>query len=140
MTALLKNVLKGCFSVIAFVGSPHYNMIRDYWTPPPDGINFTQASTIPRRLVNETDEMLIEKQAIFDVLLGTRIWADKYVKNPFPYIDTDITKFSKEQFDHYKKTFYINMRKYTNFKDKMYEKFQYEKIESENKVKNLTDK
>ena len=83
IASMLKNILKGCFSVLAFVGSPHYNMIRDYWTPPPDGINFTQATTIPNRIANETDEMLIEKQAIFDVLLQTRIWADKYIRIAF---------------------------------------------------------
>jgi len=139
MTALLKNILKGCFSVLAFVGAPHYNMIRDYWTPPPNGINFTQASTIPNRIPNETDEVLIEKQAIFDVLLQTRIWADKYITNPFPYLEPDITKISKEQLDYYKKTFYINMKKYENFKDKIYQQFKTSKIEG-NKVKQLTEK
>ena len=55
-------------------------------------MNYTQATTIPARILNETDEMLIEKQAIIDVLLDTRCWGEKYVTNPFPYIEENITK------------------------------------------------
>ena len=56
--------------------------------------------------------MLIEKQAIFEVLLDTRTWGDKYITNPFPYIEKDITKISADDLKHFKKTFYVNLRKY----------------------------
>ena len=56
--------------------------------------------------------MLIEKQAIFDVLLDTRVWGDKYITNPFPYIEQDITKIEEKDLKHFKKHFYINLRKY----------------------------
>lgn len=56
--------------------------------------------------------MLIEKQAILDVLLDTRLWGEKYITNPFPYIEKDITKISEENLKHYKKHFYINLKKY----------------------------
>ena len=56
--------------------------------------------------------MLIEKQAIMDVLLDTRVWGQKYITNPFPYIDKDITKIGDEDLRHFKKHFYINLRKY----------------------------
>lgn len=61
MTAVLKEVMKASNSCIAFVGHPHFTPIQKYWVPPPQGINMTQATTIPERIENETNEMLIEK-------------------------------------------------------------------------------
>ena len=75
-------------------------------------MNFSQATKIPKRIANETNEMLIEKQAILDVLLDTRLWGDKYITNPFPYIESDITKIPADDLKHFKKHFYINLRKY----------------------------
>ena len=68
--------------------------------------------TIPKRIVNETDEMLIEKQALLDVLLDTRAWGEKYVTNPFPYIEEDITKIPEADLKHFKQHFFINLKKY----------------------------
>ena len=56
--------------------------------------------------------MLIEKQAIFEVLLDSWVWGEKYISNPFPYINEDITKFKEDDLKYYKKTFYINLKKY----------------------------
>jgi hypothetical protein len=56
--------------------------------------------------------MLIEKQAILDVLLDTRIWGEKYINNPFPYIEKDLTKISEKDLRHFKQHFYVNLRKY----------------------------
>lgn len=137
MAAMLKNVLKACYSVVAIVGAPHFLPIQKYWIPPPTGINYTTATTIPKRIRNETDQDLIEKQAIFDVLLGTRVWADKYITNPFPYIEQDITKIELEDLDGYKKTFFINLKKYEAFRDKILENINKKKLE--NKTDN-TDK
>ena len=86
--------------------------MQNYWQPPPYGVNFTQATRIPKRIENETDEMLIEKQAIFEVLLDTRVWGDKYITNPFSYIEKDITAMKPEDLKHFKKHFYIQLRKY----------------------------
>ena len=63
--------MKACYSAVLMVGTPHFLPIQRYWEPPPHGVNFTQATKIPKRQLNETDEMLIEKQAIFDVLLDS---------------------------------------------------------------------
>lgn len=144
MAAMLKNVLKACFSVLAFVGSPHFTPIQKYWIPPPDGINFTTACTIPKRILNETDEDLIEKQAIFDVMLNTRVWADKYVTNPFPYIESDITKIPKEDLELMKRTFFLNLKKYEAFRDKIMENSKRRKLEKGEqnevpKIEKLTD-
>lgn len=142
MTAMLKDVLKACYSVLAFVGHPHLVPIQKYWTPPPQGVNYKLATTIPKRILNETDEDLIEKQAIFDVMLETRIWADKYITNPFPYIEEDITKIPQGDLEQFKKTFYINLKKYEAFKDKIIENAKNRKLESKEKsrkIERLTD-
>jgi len=144
MAAMLKNILKACYSVLAFVGSPHFVPIQKYWIPPPEGINYTTATTIPKRIMNETDEDLIEKQAIFDVMLNTRAWADKYVINPFPYIEEDVTKIEKADMEYFKKTFFVNLKKYEAFRDKILENCKQKKLASEGakeipKIDRLTD-
>lgn len=137
MAALLKNVLKACYSVLGFVGHPHLLPIQKYWIPPPEGINFTTASTVPKRIMNETDEDLIEKQAIFDMMLNTRIWSEKYVTNPFPYIEEDITKIPSADLDNMKKTFYINLKKYELFRDKITENAKQRRLENVNRTQRL---
>jgi len=62
---------------------------------------------------------LIEKQAIMDVLLDTRAWGEKYVTNPFPYIEQDLTKIKAEDLKTYKQHFFINLKKYQAFRDKI---------------------
>ena len=44
--------------------------------------------------------------------MDTRLWGDKYVTNPFPYIERDITKIGADDLKHFKKHFYVNLRKY----------------------------
>lgn len=63
--------------------------------------------------------MLIEKQAILDVLMDTRLWGEKYITNPFPYIEEDITKITPETLKAYKQHFFINLKKYQAFRDKI---------------------
>ncbi len=53
------------------------------------------------------------------MLLDTRIWGEKYITNPFPYIEKDLTKIKEEDLKHFKKHFYINLRKYQAFRDKI---------------------
>lgn len=112
MTALLKNVMQAANSALVFVGNPHFAPIQKYWIPPPIGVNYSQATKIPKRQPNETNEMLIEKQAIFEVLLDSRVWGEKYIINPFPYIEEDISKIKPDDLKHYKKHFFINLKKY----------------------------
>jgi hypothetical protein len=134
MAAMLKDILKACYSVLVFVGHPHFIPIQKYWTPPPEGVNFTLATTIPKRILNETDDDLIEKQAIFEVLLNTRIWADRYITNPFPYIEKDITKIPKEDLESFKKTFFINLKKYEAFRDRILENIKQKRIDEGRKL------
>ena len=77
--------------------------------------------------------MLIEKQAILDVLLDTRVWGEKYITNPFPYIEKDITKIKEDDLKHFKKHFYINLRKYQAFRDKIVWPEAYQMIEEMDK-------
>lgn len=129
MTALLRTTMQAANTCCAFVGTPHWVPMQNYWQPPPLGVNYTQAVTIPKRIINETDEMLIEKQALLDVLLDTRVWGEKYVTNPFPYIEEDITKIAESDLKHFKQHFFINLKKYQAFRDKICHPEAYKQIE-----------
>jgi hypothetical protein len=63
------------------------------------------------------------------VLLDTRVWGEKYITNPFPYIEKDFTKISEQNLKHYKKHFYINLKKYQAFRDKIVHPEAYMMIE-----------
>ena len=94
IAALLKRVLQAASSVLAVVANPHFVPVQHYWQPPPGGVNFTQATKVPPRIPGETPEMLVEKQALFEVLLDSRLWGEKYVVNVFPYLAADPTSIS----------------------------------------------
>jgi hypothetical protein len=64
------------------------------------------------RIKGETDEMLIEKQALFDLLLDTKLWSAKYLTNPFPYLRESITDFSETDLKYYKTHFFNSIKKY----------------------------
>lgn len=91
MTGLLKSVFQAAEVVNAYVGIPHLQPIKHYWVDPPLGINYSEATRIPPRRPGETDENLIEKHALLDVLLETHTWAEPYLSNPFPYVIGDLT-------------------------------------------------
>lgn len=73
--------------------------------------------------------MLIEKQAIIEVLLDSRLWGEKYIVNPFPYIEKDITKISEQDLKAFKKHFYISLKKYQAFRDRIVAPEAYQMIE-----------
>jgi len=70
MTALIKNIMKDCNSLLVFVNSVHYKMINEYWIPQDkSGISLKKATEVPPRLLSEKDDELIEKHAIMDVTI-----------------------------------------------------------------------
>ena len=48
LTALMREVMKACYSAVVMVGTPHFMPMQRYWEPPPYGVNFTQATKIPK--------------------------------------------------------------------------------------------
>ena len=80
----------------------------------------TEATRIPDGFPGETEEDLIEKQAIMDVLLETRVWSKNYLSNPFPYLIEDITKVEKTDLERYKQLFLKHYKKYSEFKNRQY--------------------
>jgi hypothetical protein len=114
--------------------------MQKYWVPPVEGTNFRAACTIPKRILNERDEDLIEKQAIFEVMLNTRLWSDKYITNPFPYIEPDISQIQEDDLNIFKKTFFINHKKYEAYRDKIIESTKIRKVENNSvEVTKLSD-
>jgi formylmethanofuran:tetrahydromethanopterin formyltransferase len=73
----------------------------------------SEATRIPDGFPGETVEDLIEKQAIMDVLLESRVWSRNYLSNPFPYIFEDITKIDKQDLEKYKLLFQKHYKKYS---------------------------
>ena len=53
------------------------------------------------------------------MLLDTRAWGEKYVTNPFPYIDENLPKINPKDLKHFKQHFFINLKKYQAFRDKI---------------------
>lgn len=47
MTALLKESFQAATQMVCAVGIEHYRPIQEYWVGPPQGVNLTQATTIP---------------------------------------------------------------------------------------------
>lgn len=82
---------------------PHISPIEHYWLPPPEGINMTEATRINR--LEESDTNKIEKQALLDVLMGTRLWSQDFVNNPFVYVVEDVTKIKGDDLSAMKKCF-----------------------------------
>ncbi len=105
MTALLKESFQSSISMVSFIGTHHVNPIKSYWVPAPNGINFTEATRIPDRKPEETDEDLIEKHALLDSLLEKKPWGESYINNPFPYLTRDITKVPETTLKNWLKCF-----------------------------------
>ena len=53
---------------------------------------------------------------MMDVMLETRAWGEKYIANPFPYIENDLSSISDKDFGTMKKCFFENWKKYESFK------------------------
>jgi len=49
--------------------------------------------------------------------------------NPFPYIEEDITKIPENDLKSFKKHFYINLKKYSSFRDKIVAPEAYQMID-----------
>lgn len=64
------------------------------------------------------------------MLLDTRVWGEKYITNPFPYIEKDITKIPEKDLRNFKQHFYVNLRKYQAFRDKIVWPEAYQLLES----------
>lgn len=118
LTAMLKETFPAVDQTVAFVGAPHFVPIQRYWVGPPSGVNYTQATHIPPKIPNETPDMLIEKQALFDLLLDTKVWGQKYITNPFQYVHECITDIPTKDLEHFKKHFQRMIAHYTASRDK----------------------
>ena len=115
-TALLKESFQAAQNITAMVGMAHINPIQNLWMPPPDGINFTRATSVSDRRGKESDEQVIEKHALLDVLLETRPWGKPFINNPFPYLVDDITLVPEGDLGNMVNCFRFHYEKYLRFK------------------------
>ena len=124
LTAMLKEAFPAANQTAAFVGAPHYLPIQRYWVGPPAGMNYTQATYVPPRIPNETDEMLVEKQALFDLMLDTKVWGQKYLVNPFPYLCDSIEDLTAKDREYFKKHFHKMISNYSVQRDSLLKRQQ----------------
>ena len=58
-----------------------------------------------------------------EVLFGTQIWSEPYVRNPFIYVTDNDSDFDGDKGillkDHFKKVFYLNYQKYQKIVDEV---------------------
>lgn len=73
-------------------------------------------------------------------MLDTRAWGEKYVTNPFPYIEEDITKIPEEDLKRFKQHFFINLKKYQAFRDKICHPDAYIQIEETTRAAERIDR
>jgi hypothetical protein len=118
LTAMIKETMRAATTTAVFVGAPHYIPIQRYWVGPPGGVNYTQATNIPPKIPNESPEMLIEKQVLFDLLLDSKVWGQKYISNPFVYITESIVDIPGQDLNHFKKYFKKMIAQYSVTRDK----------------------
>lgn len=104
--ALLRRVALTYSSVDAWIGAPHAAPLLTFWADLPE---LAEASTIPPRRAEDSDEDLIEKQVILDILHGTNVWSNPVLSNPFPYLSPSLTP---EQLLTYKRIFHDRLTKY----------------------------
>ena len=117
MSTLLREVGGEFDNVLAFIKPTHFHGVSEFWAPPPQGATFEQSIYIPGRLPSETEEDLIEKQVIFDMMLDSKVWAKKYIQNPFPYLRKEKSDFSKEELKYFKRVFFDCVKKYEKIRD-----------------------
>jgi hypothetical protein len=122
MTALIKETFQAATCLVGFIGRHHIEPIQKSWIAPPHGINMTEATRIPERDIQETDQETIEKHALLDSLLEKRPWGQKYIHNPFPYLFEDITKLKDEDVAKLVQSFRFFYEKYQLFKKEAQEK------------------
>ncbi|CAG9315698.1 unnamed protein product [Blepharisma stoltei] len=100
-------------SVVSFVNNPTYLALPEIWKEA-DNLSFKEACQIPPKIPEDTNEILIEKHALLDVILETNIWASKYTKNPFPYIGlkSEITPEDKQKYKEIFKQKYFQYQQF----------------------------
>ena len=86
--AMLRRAALTYPSVDAWLGVSHVAPLFSYWADVPE---LAQAATVPPRRAEDSDEDLIEKQVILDLLHGTSVWNNPILRNPFPYLSTSLT-------------------------------------------------
>jgi hypothetical protein len=118
LTAMIKETAPATSTTAVFVGAPHFIPIQRYWVGPPGGVNYTQATHIPPKIPNETPEMLIEKQVLFDLLLDTKVWGQKYITNPFQYITDSALDIPQKDYQHFKDFFHKMIGVHSQSRDK----------------------
>ena len=107
--ALLRRVVMTYQSVDVWMGATHLAPLISWWSDVPD---LTQTAAIPDRRPEDSDDNLIEKQVILDVLHSSSVWSHPLLTNPFPYLSANP---SPDQLMTYKQTFHRYLTDYQSY-------------------------
>lgn len=111
-----------------FLQSTFYQPFQRYYeVSKHNTFEWKDAFALPPTPEAESDEVMIEKHALLDLLNGTKIWDLNYVSNPFPYLREDYEKLKEEDKKELKKIFYANYKKYENIMESFVGKPEKEK-------------
>jgi hypothetical protein len=101
-----------------FVQSVYFHPFKKYYEASKQSLfEWKDAFVLPPIPETESDEAMIEKHALLDLLYGTKIWESGYVYNPFPYLREDYEELKEEDKNELKKIFYSNYKKYENIRE-----------------------
>lgn len=71
-------------NITAVVSAPTFVAMQSYWD---EVLHFSDYNKVLTRSFAESEESILEKQAILDVLMNSKCWNQKYMTNRFCYID-----------------------------------------------------
>lgn len=62
-----------------------------------------------------------------ECLMDSKVWGEKYISNPFAYLEEDVTKIGDKDFSFMKKCFFNYYKKYQGFKELNFKELPYVK-------------
>ncbi|OMJ95051.1 hypothetical protein SteCoe_1585 [Stentor coeruleus] len=71
-------------NITAVVSAPTFVAMQSYWD---EILNFSDYNKVLDRKFEESEESVLEKQAILDVVMNSKCWNERFMANRFCYID-----------------------------------------------------
>jgi hypothetical protein len=71
-------------NITAVVSAPTFVAMQSYWD---EVMNFSDYNKVLTKKIEESEEVMLEKQAILDVVMNSKCWSQKFMVNRFSYID-----------------------------------------------------
>eukprot|EP01016_Furgasonia_blochmanni_P054062 TRINITY_DN8858_c0_g1_i2.p2 TRINITY_DN8858_c0_g1~~TRINITY_DN8858_c0_g1_i2.p2 ORF type:complete len:189 (+),score=41.48 TRINITY_DN8858_c0_g1_i2:60-569(+) len=110
--AFIKEMTRNYKKVAAVVGMPHMISLQENFNKIPSEINF-KVFLPHEAIIKETDEELVEKHAILEVIFQTKIWSDPILKSSLLFLQRDLSAMSEERTKELHQLFFVKYRMYS---------------------------